>query len=52
MYQSGIVEIPFDIGCAFGDLSTDIQKKFMEFTLNEVADDYVAIGIFIKSFVA
>ena len=49
MYQSGIVEIPFDIGCAFGDLSTDIQKKFMEFTLNEVTDDYVAIGILSKA---
>lgn len=42
-------DIPNEIGCAFCDLSTDMEKNLMETTLNVVKVDYKAIGILAKA---
>lgn len=49
MYRYGELDVPYEIGCAFCDLTNDMQKELMEFTLNEVAEDYKAIGILAKA---
>lgn len=49
MYRYGELDVPYEIGCAFCDLTNDMQKELMEFTLNEVAEDYEAIGILAKA---
>ena len=49
MYRAGEIDIPYEIGCAFCDLTNDMQRELMDFTLNEVAEDYEAIGILAKA---
>ncbi|EFR60150.1 hypothetical protein [Veillonella sp. oral taxon 158] len=49
MYRNGELDIPYEIGCAFCDLTNDMQKELMDVTLNEVAEDYEAIGILAKA---
>ena len=49
MYRKGEINIPYDIGCAFCDLTDDMQKKLMKDTLKVVAEDYEAIGILAKA---
>ena len=49
MYRYGELKIPYEIGCAFCDLTNDMQKELMECTLSEVAEDYEAIGILAKA---
>lgn len=49
MYRNGELDIPYEIGCAFCDLTNDMQKELMERTLKEVVEDYKAIGILAKA---
>jgi hypothetical protein len=49
MYGKKELDIPYEIGCAFCDLSNDMQRELMNFTLNEVVEDYEAIGILAKA---
>lgn len=49
MYRNREIDIPYDIGCAFCDLSNDMQKELMAFTLSEITEDYEAIGILAKA---
>lgn len=49
MYRYGELDVPYEIGCAFCDLTNDMQKELMDFTLSEVAEDYEAIGILAKA---
>ena len=49
MYRNGELDIPYEIGCAFCDLTNDMQNELMERTLKEVVEDYKAIGILAKA---
>mgnify|MGYP005760861407 CR=1 FL=1 len=49
MYRDGKLDIPYEIGCAFCDLTNDMQRELMDFTLKEVNEDYEAIGILAKA---
>lgn len=49
MYTDGEFNIPYEIGCAFGDLSNNLQKELMTFTLSVVKEDYEAIGVLAKA---
>ena len=49
MYRRGKLDIPYEIGCAFCDLSNNMQKELMKSVLSEVAEDYKAIGILAKA---
>ena len=39
MYRYGEVDIPYEIGCSFGDLSNDMQRELLDATLTEVCED-------------
>ena len=49
MYRNGELDIPYEIGCAFCDLTNDMQNELMERVLKEVVEDYKAIGILAKA---
>ena len=49
MYRYGEVDIPYEIGCSFGDLSNDMQRELLDATLTEVCEDTEAIGILAKA---
>lgn len=49
MYRNKELNIPYEIGCAFCDLTNEMQRQLMEITLNEVSEDYEAIGILAKA---
>ena len=49
MYRYGECEIPYEIGCAFCDLSNEMQTELLTYSLNEVNQDYEAIGILAKA---
>ena len=49
MYRNGELDIPYEIGCAFCDLTNDMQNELMERILKEVVEDYKAIGILAKA---
>lgn len=49
MYRYEKIEIPYEIGCAFCDLSNEMQRELFEATLVEVREDYEAIGILAKA---
>ena len=49
MYRDGKLDVPYEIGCAFCDLTNDMQKELMDFTLRAVIEDYKAIGILAKA---
>lgn len=49
MYRYGEVDIPYEIGCAFGDLSNDMQCELLEATLTDVCEDTEVICILAKA---
>lgn len=49
MYTREESYVPYEIGCAFCDLSNEMEKELMESTLNTVTKDYEAIGILAKA---
>lgn len=49
MYKYGKLDIPYEIGCAFCDLSNNMQRELLEFIIDEVAEDYKIIGILAKA---
>lgn len=50
MYRYGEVKnIPYEIGCAFGDLSNKMQRELLDATLTEVCEDTETICILAKA---
>lgn len=49
MYGCEEIDVPYEIGCAFCDLTNDMQKELMEHTLSKVTEEYKAIGILAKA---
>lgn len=49
MYRNGEIDIPYEIGCAFCNLSNEMQRELLDATLLEVTEDYEAICILAKA---
>ena len=49
MYRQGKMDIPYEIGCAFGDLSNDMQRNLLKATLAVVYEDSEAICVLAKA---
>ena len=49
MYKNKDMDLPYEIGCAFCDLSNDMQIRLMKQTLSTVREDYEAICILAKA---
>ena len=49
LYRNYELGVPYEIGCAFGDLSNDMEKALMDATLKAVKGEELAIGILAKA---
>lgn len=49
MYRNGEIDIPYEIGCAFCDLTNEMQRKLLDTILVEVCEDSEVICILAKA---
>lgn len=49
MYFNGKIKLEYEIGCALGNLTTDMQKSFLKVMLDRIAEKRVIIGILAKA---
>lgn len=49
MYFNGKIKLEYEIGCALGNLTTDMQKSFLKVMLARITEKRVIIGILAKA---
>ena len=49
MYFNGDIQLEYEIGCALGNMSTDMQKSFLKAMVNRIPENKVLVGILAKA---
>lgn len=49
MYFNGEIRLEYEIGCALGNMTTDMQKSFLKVMVERITDKKIVIGILAKA---